>query len=568
MLSRISQSSDQNIRALQCQYVNPGETRKTIQRAVQDAIRESPQVLINTISGKLCDKSQQAVLFESLPVFNELISSMTQQIDHNRIEQDVSDYYRYAMFSHRWEGNEPLFEDVIRTAVQSLGKSHTHHKLKMFCKIVHDASLQWAWSDTCCINKADSAVQQEALVAMFKWYQGSTLTVIFLCDVPSQSRRGALIESIWNTRAWTFQEYHASKVVRFYTKDWTLYLNLDVPNHKESPAIISEMQAVTGVSARVLMALRPGLNDIREKLYLASTRHATRVEDAAYSLLGIFSMTLTASYGEGDRSLGRLLAHLLPSSGDTGILAWSGKSGTFNSCLPANITVFNQRSPPHLPLAITSAEMEKTTARLRASSLDPSLVMNLYNRLHALPVPSFVARRLRLPCLTFNIQPESVTRNASEFVLRTVTDALGIVDITTKEDVSRLDSLILVHPWIDYLLDKRPIEDESSISKAPLRGRSNNTLLPPATEKATPPSPVRPVVRAFTYPPPATSLQTHALELVARLRQPFGALLFTPIRRNTHEYRRVAADSLIIVQIQENIPLNFLMENTRTLDVL
>ena len=493
---------------------------------------------------------------------------MTTQIDNVRIKQEVTEYYRYAMFSHRWEGNEPLFEDVIRTAVQGLGKSHTHHKLKMFCKIVQDARLQWAWSDTCCINKADSAVQQEALVAMFKWYEGSTLTVIFLCDVSSPSRRGDLTRSIWNTRAWTFQEYHASKVVRFYTKDWTLYLNLDVHNHKESPAIISEMQEVTSVSARVLKALRPGLRNIREKLYLASTRHATRVEDAAYSLLGIFSMTLMASYGEGDRALGRLLANLLTSSGDASILAWSGGSGTFNSCLPADIAVFNQRSPPHIPLAMTSAEMEKTTARLRASSLEPTLVMNLYNRLHALPVPSFAERRLKLPCLTFNIHPESVTWHESGFVIRTVTDTLGIVDITTKEDVSQLDSLILVHPWIDYLLDKQPIEDESSISKSSLRSRSNNTLLPPATEKATPPSPVRPVVRALTYPPPATSLQTHALELVARLRQPFGALLFTPIRRNTHEYRRVAADSLIIVQIQENIPLNFLMENTRTLDVL
>jgi hypothetical protein len=34
----------------------------------------------------------------------------------------------------------------------------------------------------------------------------------------------------------------------------------------------------------------------------------------------------------------------------------------------------------------------------------------------------------------------------------------GIVEISTTEDLSRLDSLILVHPWIDFLLDKRPLE--------------------------------------------------------------------------------------------------------------
>jgi hypothetical protein len=242
---------------------------------------------------------------------------MTTDIDHARIEQDVTQYYRYAMFSHKWEDNEPLFEKVVHIVVYDLEESLTHDKLQMFCKIVRDAGLHWAWSDTCCINKADHFVLQEALVAMFKWYQGSAVTLVLLRGVRSPSRRGDLVRNIWNTRAWTFQEYHASKVVRFYNEDWTLYMNLDIPNHKESPEIISEMEEATGISARALMALRPGLDDIREKLCLASTRETTLVEDAAYSLLGIFSISLPVVYGEGDQALGRLLAQLLASSGDT-----------------------------------------------------------------------------------------------------------------------------------------------------------------------------------------------------------------------------------------------------------
>ena len=249
-------------------------------------------MLINTVSGRLCDKSQQAASFESHAVFNELVSSTTTCIDDVRIKNEVTEYYRYGMFSHKWEDNEPLFEQVIRMVVYELEESPTHDKLKMFCKIMQDAGLDWAWSDTCCINKADHFVLQEALVAMLKWYEGYALTVVFLFDVLSPSRRGDLMRSIWNTRAWTFQEYHASKVVRFYTKDWKLYMNIDIPNHKESPEIISEMENATGVSLQALMALRPGLDDIREKLCLASTRRTTLVEDAAYSLLGIFSMSL------------------------------------------------------------------------------------------------------------------------------------------------------------------------------------------------------------------------------------------------------------------------------------
>ena len=81
------------------------------------------------------------------------------------------------------------------------------------------------------------------------------------------------------------------------------------------------MEEATGVSARALMELRPGLGDIREKLRLASTRQTTRVEDPAYSLLGIFSMSLPIVYGEGNKALGRFLAQLLTNSGDTNILA-------------------------------------------------------------------------------------------------------------------------------------------------------------------------------------------------------------------------------------------------------
>ena len=64
------------------------------------------------------------------------------------------------------------------------------------------------------------------------------------------------MKSVWNTCGWTPQEYPASKIAHFYTEDWTLYLNLQVPNHKKSPGVISEMEEATGVSAQQLMALR------------------------------------------------------------------------------------------------------------------------------------------------------------------------------------------------------------------------------------------------------------------------------------------------------------------------
>ena len=57
---------------------------------------------------------------------------------------------------------------------------------------------------------------------------------------------------------------------------------------------------------------------------------------------------------------------------------------------------------------------------------------------------------------------------------------------------------------------------------------------------------------------------TQALRFVARLRQPFGALLFEALSRV--EYRRVAADSLIMVQVRE-APLTDLIANIHTIEV-
>ena len=524
---------------------------------------------------------------------------MTTHIDHARIEREVAEYYRYATFSHKWEDNEPLFENVVRIVVYELEESLTHNKLRMFCKIVQESGFRWAWSDTCCINKADHFVLQEALVSMFKWYEGSALTIVLLRGVRSPSKRGQLVRSIWNSRAWTLQEYHASKVVRFYTEDWKPYLDLDIPNHKESPEIISEMEEATRVSTRALMALRPGLDDIREKLRLASTRQTTRVEDAAYSLLGIFSMSLGVVYGEGDKALGRFLAQVLASSGDTSILAWTGQSGSFNSCLPSKIIVYDQLPTSHIPAPLERAEMDRAISRLRSSPLNSTLIMRLYDRLQDLPVPSFVGQRMKLPCLNFKLGPLLAARSTLGYVFRAQT-AVGIVEMRTKENLFRYGSLYLVHPWIDFLLDRLPVGSGSVVEMIPEENEDDRSssivgdlplspdpssiaLVTPQTQAAWL---VARLGRAFGVQPPTIrqdvaslrppsslsplEMQMLALQVIARLRQPFGALLLIPHPGSVASYRRVATESLITIQVEEITPtmLDKLVNSVRTLDVL
>ena len=552
------------------QYISPSSTRATIRRIVQRTIRHLPRVLINTTTGRLHNRAEQASAFEFLPIFQELVSSMTRRIDYVRVKREVRLYFRYVMLSHKWEENEPLFQQVIHVAVYDLDKSPTHDKLQTFCKIVRDAGFNWAWSDTCCINKSDHFLLQEALVAMFKWYQGSAMMIVFLRGVRSSSQRGSLVKSIWNTRAWTLQEYVAAKVIHFYTEDWTLYLDLELPNHKESPDVISEMEQATGLSAEQLMALRPGLISIREKLCLASTRQTTLVEDAAYSLLGIFSVTgIPAIYGEGESSLGRLLAHVLTGSGDVSILAWTGESGSYNSCLPAHITVFDELATSHLPPPIQDAEMERFITTSHSSSFDLDVALKLYDRLNELPAPWFAASRMKLPCIAFQLP--SFSRYGR--VYRADTLAFGMVKIKTRYDLSRMNSLYLVHPWLDTLLEREDMQsgvfgvDDVMPPPSPNEEICDDEIEDSSSlhesESPSLPAPVRMV-------PMDTQRETRARRLVARLRQPFGALLVTlaSTGRRVVDYRRVAADSMITVQLQENVSLTDLLDNVCTLDVL
>ncbi|KAF8125499.1 hypothetical protein EV363DRAFT_1299220 [Boletus edulis] len=428
------------------------------------------------------------------------------------------------------------------------------------------------WSDTCCIDKSDHFILQEALVAMFKWYQGAAMMIVFLRGVRPSSPRGALARSIWNTRAWTLQEYIAAKVIRFYTEDWTLYGDLELPNHKESPEIISEMEQATGVSAGQLIPLRPGLGCIREKLCLASARRTTLVEDAAYSLLGIFSaIGIPAIYGEGEASLGRLLANVLTRSGDVSILAWTGESGPFNSCLPARITVYNGPATSHLRAPIPNSEMGRNVTGSHIPSFDLDVALTLYDRLNELLTPRFAESRMTLPCIAFKLPSFSVYRTSSGRVYRTDTTAFGMVEVRTRHDLSRMRSLYLVQPWLDTLLEHEDTHGGAFVEDGVVLQPSGNSDDEDISDEEVDYEEIdddsSPPPRSPPLPDPVeielVDRETGARRLAARLRQPFGALLLQQAQtgRRAMEYRRVASDCLITVRFQDDVSLADILDN-------
>lgn len=532
--------------ALRQQGVKPNETKEIIIKVVEETLdKPRPHILINTENGYLCDKHKQKEAFRAHPDYKDLILSQTSRVNTDDVwRQTVQKYFRYSTLSHTWEDQgEPEFRNVEKRSVDSLTESFPHTKLQTFCRKTHEHGYRWAWSDTCCINKAEQEVLAASLRSMYRWYSDSSLTIVHLKGVHTPLRLefdlAALLDSVldklleefvhcwWNKRAWTLQEYFASRIIHFYTEDWKPYLPIDIrysdsnpTNHKHLRAIQRGMELVTKLDAVHLAALKPGPGEARQKLRLASTRDASKKEDIAYSLLGIFQVTIEAIYGHDEvpRALGRLLEALLTKSSDVSILAWTGKPSEYNSCLPAEIAVYQDPESLHFPKPIDETTLAATVSAMH-SSMSPADIesaVRLHDRLLDLPPPGLQHGRLALPCISFLLQP--ITRGPISGTYTATTTMLGKVEIKTAEDLPTERSMRLVHPWFRCLLDP------DSPPLGPVRRES-------------------------------------ALKLLASLRQPFGALLLV----RTHDYERVAADQLITVQIREEVSAEKLMENTSVL---
>ncbi|KAI6019084.1 hypothetical protein EDC04DRAFT_2576156 [Pisolithus marmoratus] len=211
------------------------------------------------------------------------------ELDNEWIQQVVASFFGYMMLSHVWQGNKPSFQDInIAKSMWNLPDTSSSDKLCNFCKETCRLGHNWAWSDTCCIDKATSSTLVQSLTFMYKWYMNLALTLIFLADTVHLSKLGDLTCSLWMTQAWTLQELLALKVILFYDSRWKPYLADTVMNHKESPEIIQELAKAITIPCGTITTFSPDDLRVCEKLHLASMCDATVKEDIVYSVIGIF----------------------------------------------------------------------------------------------------------------------------------------------------------------------------------------------------------------------------------------------------------------------------------------
>jgi hypothetical protein len=56
-------------------------------------------------------------------------------------------------------------------------------KIKGCCETAAQGGWEYAWVDSCCINKRSSGKLSEAINSMFEWYSNAEVCYVYLSDV-------------------------------------------------------------------------------------------------------------------------------------------------------------------------------------------------------------------------------------------------------------------------------------------------------------------------------------------------------------------------------------------------
>ncbi|KAJ8126484.1 hypothetical protein O1611_g7153 [Lasiodiplodia mahajangana] len=221
----------------------------------------------------------------------------------------------YAILSHTWDDEEVTLQDMQHLNEVVKAKPG-FKKIEATCQQAQRDWLNWAWVDTCCIDKTSSAELSEAINSMFQWYARSKVCYAFLADVRGYCD---MLKSRWFTRGWTLQELLAPSEVVFYSAHWD-FLGLKTPVGTGFQPVLLE---ASGIPRDALTSFDPEDWTIAERMAWASNRKTTRVEDIAYCLLGIFDVNMPPLYGEGERAFTRLQEEIMRISDDQSLFAWA-----------------------------------------------------------------------------------------------------------------------------------------------------------------------------------------------------------------------------------------------------
>ena len=134
---------------------------------------------------------------------------------------------------------------------------------------------------------------------------------MYLEDIP----HSRLTDSNWFDRGWTLQELIAPRAVAFFDRDWR--------NAGTKIQYIANLSRRNRIPESVLRCTtEPSACSVAQRMSWAADRICTRIEDKAYSLLGLFDIHMPLIYGEGESAFLRLQNQIIQISKDESIFAW------------------------------------------------------------------------------------------------------------------------------------------------------------------------------------------------------------------------------------------------------
>lgn len=211
-------------------------------------------------------------------------------------------------------------------------------------------------------------------------------------ELSSEFKAAELKNSRWFKRGWTLQELIAPSEVLFYSRYWKIMGRKSVMRQ-----FLSE---VTGIDVSILAGSDLSMFSVARRMSWASERTTTRVEDMAYCLMGLFSVTMPLIYGEGKKAFIRLQEEIIKSSDDQSIFAWklppsecSGKA--YWGLLAEAPSAFKDTGHLIFPFPMNNPSRQPTTfingalhvellVQPTATSMDGDAA-----RLHRMPIRSF-----------------------------------------------------------------------------------------------------------------------------------------------------------------------------------
>lgn len=196
-----------------------------------------------------------------------------------------------GFISHVWKDQEQirLTGEEVTYADCRNGVVRLDKKLKAIRKQLCHVCRYW-WMDTLCINKADLAELDMSIRSMHSWYSKASIVA-----VPSNQDL-----DVWMSRGWCLQECQAAGALLIETSNLPRGGNEMLKTFLKMGCMKGDMPANLWLS-------------------LMEKRQTTRIEDKAYSLIGLLGIDFQIMYGEGERAWTRLIEQLAIQKGD---LSW------------------------------------------------------------------------------------------------------------------------------------------------------------------------------------------------------------------------------------------------------